>query len=319
MIEWASPEALLLLPAALLLPLQGWVTGHNRLAVPASSVPERRWTLRLLLAWVPRACQVLGLVLCVVAMARPRITHRDVVLESEGLDILLAVDTSGSMHAEDFAIGTRAVNRLQVAKGVMAEFVQDREHDRIGVVVFGEEAFTHVPLTLDHDTLASVLQHVDIGLAGPSATAIGQAIAVSARRLKQVEAKERIVILLTDGRNNAGDLTPKQAAQMAAALDIRIYTVGIGARATGFRLMGDGLDEDALREIAKITGGQYFRATDSSGLAEIYARIDELETSPAKVRELVEHEELYRKPLLPGMALLFLHLLLGSTLLRRFP
>ncbi len=319
MIEWASPWAFWLLPLVFLLPLQGRITGQNRLAVPGTRLPNQKMTLRLMLAWVPKALLFAGLILCIVALARPRITHRDVVVQSDGLDILLAVDTSGSMHAEDFAVGDVAVNRLAVAKGVMKEFIKGRPYDRIGVVVFGEEAFTHVPLTLDHDTLIAVLRNIEIGLAGPSSTAIGQAIAVSARRLNQIDSTERIVILLTDGRNNAGELTPRQASQMAEALHIRIYTIGVGAAGGGFRMQGDGLDEPTLREIAQLTGGQYFRATDSAGLKGIYERIDELETSPAEVRELVEHEELYRRLLMPGMWLLLLHTLLSATWLRRGP
>ena len=321
MMELGSPLALLLLLPVLALPLQGWITGRSRLA--AIQVMERRTlTARLILAWVPDALMVVGLLLCVFALARPRITHRDTMVESDGLDILLALDTSGSMQATDFSLHGQEVNRLQVAKGVMEEFIQQRPNDRIGVVVFGEEAFTHVPLTLDHDTLINVLDHVEIGVAGPSATAIGSAIAVSARRLKQIDAPERIVILLTDGQSNAGDVPPATAAQMAAALGIKVYTVGIGARARRmpFGLSGgDGLDEKTLTEIAEITGARFFRATTTRDLRKVYATIDELETSPAEVRELVRHEELFRYFLVPGLLSLMASLALAATWLRRGP
>ncbi len=322
MTELASPWALLLLLPVLALPAQGWLTGRNRLAVASLDAVTSRWTLRLLLAWVPRVLQVVGLVLCVIALARPRETQRDVVVESEGLDILLAVDTSGSMQATDFQVGGRPMDRLSVAKGVMAEFVESRPHDRIGVVVFGEEAFTQVPLTLDHTTLNDSLANVQIGIAGAQGTAIGSAIAIGAKRLKDLEAPDRVMIVLTDGRNNAGRVTPMQAAQAAAALDITVYTIGVGATRGGLRGvfgMSDGLDEEGLTRIAEATGGRYFRATDTASLQKIYDTIDELEPSPAEVSELVQHVERYRMALLPGVLLLGLSLLLSSTWLRRGP
>jgi len=318
-IEWANPWAFALVPLVLALPAQAWLTGRNRLAVPHELPGGRRFSVRLTFARFPDGMRILGLLLCVIAFARPQITHRDVLVQSDGLDILLAVDTSGSMQAEDFSAGLMPVNRLEVAKGVMKDFIEERPYDRIGVVVFGEEAYTHVPLTLDHDTVVRVLDQVELGMAGPNATAIGSAIAVAARRIQQVEAPSRIIILLTDGRNNAGEPTPHKAAQMAAALGIRVYTIGVGAAATGFRQLTDGLDEPSLREIADLTGGQYFRATDTRSLQQIYARIDELEKSPAEVEEVVEHEELYRELLAPGFVLLLLQLVLSTTWLRRGP
>ena len=321
MTEFATPWAFLLLVPVLLLPVQRYVTGRNGLAIPSLQERKRRLSPRLLVAWLPGVLQVLGLCLVVVALARPRVTHRDVMVESEGLDIVLAVDTSGSMRAEDFSLGMQPVNRLQVAKGVMSKFIQGRPNDRIGVVVFGEEAFTHVPLTLDHDTLLDIMDQVTIGVAGAQGTAIGSAIAISAKRLKDLEAPDRLIIMLTDGRNNAGRIGPLEAAQAAAALDITVYTIGVGAqqRPTPFGVMRDGLDEDGLTRIAEITGGQYFRATDADSLENIYATIDELEPSPAEVTQLVSHEERYRDYLIPGVALLALQVLLAGTWLRRGP
>ena len=320
MTEFANPAAFLLLIPVLALPLQRYVTGRNVMALPSLTERARGWTLRLLLAWVPGVLKVVSLILIVVALARPRITRRDVMVESEGLDIILAVDTSGSMRAEDFSIGLQPVNRLQVAKGVMSKFIEGRPHDRIGVVVFGEEAFTHVPLTLDHETLLSIMDQVTIGVAGAQGTAIGSAIAVSAKRLKDLEAPSRLVILLTDGRNNAGRIGPLEASQAAAALDITVYTIGVGAQQrTMFGMLSDGLDEDGLTRIAEITGGQYFRATDADSLEAIYATIDELEPSPAEVVQLVSHEERFRDYLVPGVALFALQLLLSGTWLRRGP
>lgn len=317
MITWGAPWAFWLLVPVLLLPLQGRLTGKNRLAVPSVAALGRRPTLRLALVWLPPALRIAGLALLVVALARPQISRRDVIVESEGLDILLALDTSGSMDAPDFSIGALPVSRLEVAKGVMADFVEDRPFDRIGLVVFGAEAFTFVPLTLDHQTLQDALAHVQIGIAGKSNTAIGAAIAVAGRRMNQIEAPEKIVILLTDGRNNVERPDPLQAATAAAALDIRIYTIGIGSRVAPFG--ADPLDEPLLRRIADVSGGQFFRATDARALEAVYEEIDRLETSPAEVRELVQHEELFRRWLVPGLILLALDLLLSSTLLRRGP
>jgi len=320
MTQFANPWAFLLLLPVLVLPLQPWLTGRNVLAVASVSEMERRLTLRLLLAWIPGVLQLLGLVLLVVALARPRETRRDVMVESEGLDIMLAVDTSGSMRADDFRKDLRTVNRLQVAKGVMADFIEGRPHDRIGVVVFGEEAFTHVPLTLDHTTLLGIMDQIELGVAGAQGTAIGSAIAVSAKRLKELEAPERIVILLTDGRNNAGRISPMEASQAAAALGIKVYTIGVGSEQRSlFGMLGDGLDEAGLTRISKATGARFFRATDADSLQRIYETIDELEPSPAVVVQLVDHEERFRVFLLPGVALLVGWLLLSGTWLRRGP
>ncbi|MEM6925760.1 MAG: VWA domain-containing protein, partial [Myxococcota bacterium] len=247
--EFANPLAFALLVPVFLLPLARYVTGRNVLAVPRLADRDRRLTARLVLAWVPGVLQVVALALMVVALARPRLTRRDVRVDSDGLDIILAVDTSGSMRATDFSLGNQQVNRLQVAKGVMGEFIEGRPHDRIGVVVFGEEAYTHVPLTIDHETLLAIMDQVEIGIAGPQRTAIGSAIAVSAKRLKDLEAPERLVILLTDGRDNGDLISPMEAAQAAAALNIKLYTIGVGAQSRGPRFMqlSDGLDEAGLR------------------------------------------------------------------------
>jgi Ca-activated chloride channel family protein len=318
-VDWGSPAALWLLLPVLWLPMQRFLTGSNRLAVARSG--RSRPTARLLVAWVPGVFRTAALALLVIALARPQVTHREVVVESNGLDIMLAIDTSGSMRAEDFVVHGRATNRLEVAKGVIAEFVKAREYDRVGLVVFGEEAFTQIPLTLDHDTLVDVLETVEIGIAGSRGTAVGTAIAVSAKRLKQLEAPERVLILVTDGRSNAGRLSPMEAAEIARALRIRIYTIGVGAGGGGglLRLSTEGVDEATLTAVAETTGGRFFRATDTTSLQSVYATIDELETSPAKVKELVEHEELYRRALIPSVVLLAMHLLLAATWLRRGP
>jgi Ca-activated chloride channel family protein len=317
-VEWGWPIAAVLAVPVLLLPAQPWLTGVNRLPV-ARRRPGRR-TLRSLLSEAPLIFRIAGLLLMVLALARPRVAHKEVVVESQGLDILVAIDTSGSMRQEDMPTGRGLASRLETAKAVAGQFIRGRPYDRVGVVVFGEEAFTHVPLTLDHDTLISVLDTVDIGIAGSRGTAVGTAIAVCAKRMKALEAPERIVVLLTDGRSNAGRLAPEEAAQAAKALGIRVYTIGVGGGGGALAdWMGDGIDEPMMKEVAAITGAQYFRASSMRGLQAVYSRIDELEKSPAKVKEFVDYEELYDRFLVPGMVLLGLSTVLGATWLRRAP
>ncbi len=321
MSELASPWWLLLLLVVQLVPFQRWLTGRNTLAVPTTSGPGPGRSLRTLLAWVPSALRTVGLMLVVLALARPRVAHRTVSIDSEGLDILLAVDTSGSMQAEDMQYGLSRLQRLEAAKAVMTEFVKARPHDRIGVVVFGEEAWTQVPLTLDHDTLEALITQIEIGNAGAGGTAVGTAIAVSAKRMKDLEAPSKIVILLTDGRSNAGQVEPMAAAQAAAALGIKVYTIGVGGRGGGLlgMMLGDGVDVEGLTAIAEATGAKFFRATDVSSLQDVYRTIDELEPSTAEVLTQVEHEELFRWLLLPGLVLLVFDALLSATLFRRGP
>ena len=276
---------------------------------------------RLLLAFLPNWFHALGVALLIVAMGRPQRVNTEQVVSSEGIDIVLAIDVSGSMEALDFRLQGREVDRLHVAKKVVGDFVEARPYDRIGLVVFGEEAFTQVPLTLDHDALSDFLRNVEIGMAGANRTAIGQALAISARQLGRLEAESRVVILLTDGRSNAGSLSPQQAAEAADALGVTVYTIGVGSTESRRRgLFGartEEIDEATLKEIAQVTGGQYFRATDTKSLTEIYSTIDELEKTTAEVEIRVQREELYRRALAPGVLLLVIGLVLSQTWLRR--
>lgn len=324
MIEWRHPLALLLLlPWCVLLWRQRrW---QPRAAISWSSTEgmRRGRSPRLLLAFLPSWLKVLGGVALIVAMARPQRVNTEQVVSSEGIDIVLAIDVSGSMEALDFRLQGREVDRLHVAKKVVGDFVESRPYDRIGLVVFGEEAFTQVPLTLDHDALSNFLRNVEIGMAGANRTAIGQALAISARQLGRLEAESRVVILLTDGRSNAGSLSPQQAAEAADALGVTVYTIGVGSTETRRRGLFGGrteeIDEATLQEIAQVTGGQYFRATDTRSLSAIYSTIDELEKTTAEVEIRVEREELYRGILGPGILLIFTGLLLSQTWLRRLP
>lgn len=325
MTGFAYPWVLVLLLGALALPWQARVTGVARLVVPGPGVLRAGWTARRAFSALPTALKMLGLALVIVALARPQRIHKETKVTADGLDILLALDTSQSMSEADFAIGGRAVDRLSVAKGVMASFVQARPYDRIGLVLFGEEAFTHVPLTLDHETLNAVLEDVQLGVAGGSATAVGTAIAVATKRISELDAPSRIVILVTDGRSNAGALSPDEAAEAAAALGVKLYTIGVGADG-GATLLGrlfggggSGIDEVGLTRVAELTGGKYFRAKDTRSLQTIYETIDTLEPSTAEVEELSHREELYPWPLIPGLGLLALASALAHTALRRSP
>jgi Ca-activated chloride channel family protein len=326
---WAAPVwgrglALILLIPVFLLPLQPLLTGNNLVAVGAPGAFRQGWSWRLPLAFMPGLFQGAGLALLVVAFARPMEVKREIERTQPGLDILLAIDTSCSMEATDMEALSGRVTRLEVAKGVAAEFVAGRPQDRIGVVVFGEEAFTHVPLTLDHKTLTDVLDQVQIGIAGARGTAVGTAIAVSSKRLLQIDNPERILILVTDGQSNAGKISPLEAADAAAEVGIRIYTIGVGARRRGSvfgLLMGgdDGPDEETLTRVAERTGGAYFRATTTDALRNVYLTIDQLEASPAEVREDIEEIDWYRYPLSLGILLYSFGLLVSWFGLRRWP
>jgi len=285
---------------------------------------RRSW--RSALAWLPSLLKLAGLAALIIALARPQLTRQETVVESEGIDIMLALDVSGSMDSPDFVLRGREATRLDVSKVVIGQFIEGRPHDRVGLVVFGEEAFTQVPLTLDHDALHNFLSAVEIGMAGSRATAIGQGVAVASKRLAGLEAPSRVVILLTDGRSNAGTLTPEQAAEAARALNIKVYTIGVGSDGSGsaglfgmFRTRSEEVDEDTLKAVAEATEARYFRATDTRSLQAIYETIDELETTTAEVKQYVHREELFRRFLIPGIGLLILQLLLEHTLFRRLP
>jgi Ca-activated chloride channel family protein len=221
------------------------------------------------------------------------------------------------------------VDRLSVVKDVVSEFIDSREFDRMGMVVFGNEAFTQCPLTLDHDILHSFLTKLQIGVAGDS-TAIGSAIGISVKRLKDLKSKSKVIILLTDGRNNAGNITPFQAAEIAKTYGIKIYTVGVGTTGQapfpmstpfGQKMLMQrvAIDEDSLQKIAGQTGGRYFRATDSDSLKQIYAQIDSLEKSEVKWIDHSEYRELFPLFLIPALLLVLAETVLTQTRLRRVP
>ncbi len=314
------PAWLAALPLALL-PWLAWFRPHALRFSSLGSVTVRR-------SWRSFVAPILPLLECiaiagvVVALARPQEVRRETVRESQGIDILLAIDTSGSMDLADMRAGPRELTRLEAAKLVMAQFVSERPDDRIGLEVFGEDAFVQVPLTLDHEALTAFVEQLEIGMAGKNATAVGTAIAIGAKRMKELEAPSRVMILVTDGRSNAGSVSPYQAAEAAAALGMRVYTIGVGSEGrSGFfgGMGGAEIDERSLNAIATRTGARYYRAADTKALAQVYAEIDLLEQSTARTKEFVHRDERYLVALLPALAAFVLQLGLGATLLRRLP
>ncbi|MFC7336412.1 vWA domain-containing protein [Haloferula chungangensis] len=273
---------------------------------------------------------LLGLALTIVALARPQLGKGRTEVETSGIDIMLAIDVSGSMQAMDFKIDGQAMNRLEVVKNVVEEFVGERPGDRIGMVGFAGRPYLVSPLTLDHDWLKNRLKEVQIGRV-EDGTAIGSAIASSVNHLRDSDAKSRIMVLLTDGVNNGGAANPVTAAEAAKTLGIKIYTIGAGTQGqapmpmrdmfgrTHMRMVDVEIDEESLREIAKLTGGQYFRATDTDSLVEIYNEINELETTKRTMKKYEDYEELFLFALLPGLGLILLERVLGETRFRHLP
>ena len=328
--QFQDPWLFLLLA---IIPLLVYRTLKNRPATLHFSSLDSLKTLHRkgieILAATPLILRCLAIALLVMALARPQEGRKSTEILSAGVDILLAIDTSGSMRALDFEKNNQPVDRLTAVKDVVSEFIDSREFDRMGMVVFGNEAFTQCPLTLDHDILHSFLNKLQIGVAGDS-TAIGLAIGISVKRLKDLESKSKVIILLTDGRNNVRNITPSQAAEIAKTYGIKIYTVGVGTTGQapfpintpfGQKMLMQkvAIDEDSLKKIAEQTGGRYFRATDSDSLKQIYAQIDSLEKSEVKWIDHSEYRELFPLFLIPALLLLLIEIVLTRTRLRRVP
>lgn len=278
---------------------------------------------------VPLILKSMVLILLVLAAARPQRYSVSREISSSGVDIILCLDTSGSMRALDFEFDGKRVNRLSAVKGVVQDFIKKRPHDRIGLVVFGEEAFTQSPLTLDKGLLLSLVKGLEVGMAGDS-TALGDAIAIGGKRLKDLKAKSKILILLTDGRNNSGNISPESASEALRAFGIKIYTIGVGSFGLvpfdvktffGNQIIKQkvDLDEETLQKVADIGGGKYFLASNSRELAKIYDIIDKAEKREVKLKEFFHFEELYRYFLIPAIILVLLELILKSFFLRVMP
>jgi Ca-activated chloride channel family protein len=326
---FAQPEWLALL---VLVPLVGgweaWRARRRRQGLrfssvgPAKAAPPTLWTrLRAL----PVVLRLLAVSLGIVALARPQ--DRNAVQErfAEGVDIMLVLDTSTSMRAQDFH-----PNRFEAARDVASEFINGRLSDRVGLIVFAAQAFTQAPLTLDYAFLQQMLAEVETGMI-EDGTAIGLGLATAVSRLKESTAESKVVILLTDGQNNRGEIDPITAAELARTVGVRVYTIGTGAHGEApfvfddpfvgqrRRMVPVEIDEDMLTEMADMTGGRYFRATNKEALRQIYKEIGDLEKTKIEERIYTDITERYATFLWPAFGLLLLELALANTRLRRFP
>jgi Ca-activated chloride channel family protein len=329
MFRFASPWLLLLLLIPLILALLP-LLNRKRLQIATLQYSDLRLTthlrptIRQRLRFILPTLRLLALALLVIAVARPQSGSAREIISGEGVDIAIVLDISGSMAALDFD-----PNRLGAARQVIHDFIDQRQYDRIGLVIFATEAFSQVPPTLDYEVLKRILDETqvswDIGL--DSGTAIGLGLANGANMLRDSEADSRVIILLTDGANNSGQIDPMTAAQIAKALDIRVYTIGAARPGPAALPFPDGrieyrdseIDEETLKDIADATGGLYFRAEDEVGLLEIYNTINELERSQVEVRTFTRYTELAVWFILPAVFLLVLEALLRRTLLKKIP
>jgi Ca-activated chloride channel family protein len=318
-LEFASAWMLLLLLA-----LPAWWVWRRRRR-PAAIVYSRTHVLGRVarsgrgLAFFLFALRNLALAAAVIALARPRLAGSEQTTTSEGINIAIVIDISSSMLAQDF----QPQNRLEVAKEVIQRFVASRRTDRIGVVAFAGEALTQVPLTADHPVVNEAIRNLAPGQL-EDGTAIGTAIATAANRLRTAPGRSRVMVLLTDGENNRGDIDPRTAARAAAAFGIRIYSIAAGREGMAPVPVGRGvfglryenrpvrIDEPLMREIADVTGGRYFRARDARALASIYEQIDQLEREPVRARTFVRYAELFRWPLLLALTALMAELALTA-------
>ena len=327
--RFAEPWYLLLFAPLL---LAFWLAGRKtrwkdpELAYPSlAALPPTRGIRAGAARSIP-ALRPLAVALLIVAAARPQAGREIREVVSEGIDIILAIDLSGSMRSEDF----RPRNRLFVAKQVAKEFVRGRVQDRIGLVAFAGRSELISPLTLDYDGLCALIDGLDFGQL-PDGTAVGAAIAQGAQRLHKAPGKSKVLVLLTDGINNAGAVDPVTAARLAKAVAVRIYSIGAGTQGAApfpiddpvlgrhYVWVRSEVDEVALRQVADVTGGRYFRATTAELLARVYHEIGDLEPSRVEMRSYTRWAEAGPWVLTFGAGLLALELLLGSTLLRRYP
>jgi Ca-activated chloride channel homolog len=274
---------------------------------------------------------VLAGALMIVGLARPQRAHSRTEVTANGIDILLGLDVSGSMQALDFLVDNRRVNRIEVVKSVVSRFIEERPSDRIGLIAFAAAPYLVSPLTLDHDWLQQNLERVSTAAGADDGTAIGSAIAAAVNRLRTTSAKSKVVILLTDGMNNTGKISPIAAAEAAKALGVKIYTIGVGVRgmapipvrdeAGNLHLIMDkvDVDEKTLEAVAAATGGTFYRATDTDSLQKIYEQINRLEKTAQSVQKFEHVDELYSWALIPSAAFLGFGLLLQHTRFRRLP
>ena len=320
----------------LILPLFAFFYGRRRktvLVYPTVKLVKRVYpSIRMRLKHLPEILKLTALSIMIVALSRPQTTNSEREVSTKGTEIVLTLDISGSMQAEDF----KPRNRLFVAKKVLKSFIKGRRSDRIGLVAFAGEAYTQSPLTMDYGILLSLVDDLEIGRY-KDGTAIGMAIAESVKRLKDSKAQSKIIILLTDGVNNIGNIEPLTAARIASAIGVKIYTIGVGreggapipvmnpifgkgyARDTSGNIILTEMDEETLKEVAKISGAKYYRATSKDSLIRVYAEIDSLEKTDIKVREYYSYTELYPLLLFAAAGLLLLSFVLRATWLWAYP
>jgi Ca-activated chloride channel family protein len=332
---FGHPYFLLLL---LLLPLLGWLKGKQGRppAFVYSSVQLVRGILnvsRTRSGAFLAALRWLVLTLLIIALSQPRLTKSETRIRASGVDIAVALDMSGSMASEDFEVGQERLSRLAMAKAVLKKFIDKRPSDRIGIIAFATQAYIASPLTLDHDYLLQNLKRLELGTIDDKSTAIGSALSTAINRLRELKSKSKIVILMTDGQNNAGKVAPLTVAEAARTLGVKVYTIGVGTRGeapmpagrnpfTGqmvYRMMPVDIDEDTLQKIADMTGGKYYRADNAQRFQAIYAEIDKLEKTEAEVKKFAHHNELFAWLISPGLGVLLLELLLRHTIWRRLP
>lgn len=330
---FGHPYYLLLL---LLLPLLAWLKGRR--GEPPSFLYSSAQLVRGMVnitryraGGFLTALRWLALALFIVALAQPRFTKSETKISASGVDIVVAFDMSGSMAAEDFELSGKRVNRLTMSREVLKQFIGRRENDRIGLVVFGTQAYIASALTLDHDFLLQNLERLQLGTIPADRTAIGSALSTAVNRLREVKSKSKIVILMTDGQNNSGSIDPLKAADAAQALAVKVYTIGVGTRGqapvpqywggqkVGYRMERVDIDEDTLKEIAKRTGGQYYRADNAKRFQAIYAEIDRLEKTEAEIKKYAHHRELFGWLVALGLFLVLTEVVLGQTVWRKLP
>jgi Ca-activated chloride channel family protein len=326
--QFANPIYFLLL--LLLIPMIGWYIGKQRKAQASLQLSSSAGfekaprTYRIYLRHLPFVLRLIAVTLLIIALARPQTTNSWNTSTTEGIDIVLSLDISTSMLAEDLK-----PNRLEAAQEVAALFINGRPTDNIGLVVFAGESFTQCPLTTDHAVLLNLLKDVKCGMI-EDGTAIGHGLATAVSRLKDSQAKSKVIILLTDGTNNRGEIAPVTAAEIAQAYGVRVYTVGVGTKgeapypyqtSIGVRYVNIPveIDEKILTQIAQITGGLYFRATNNKALKEIYAEIDQMEKTKMSVQEYSKKQEEYLIFALAGLLFFLLELLLRYTVLKNVP
>ena len=281
-------------------------------------------SMRIRLLHLPFVLRVLAIILVIFALARPQVSDSWRSENVEGIDIIMALDISGSMLAEDLK-----PNRLAVSKTVATEFVLLRPNDNIGLVLFAGESFTQCPLTTDHAVLVNLINGIQFGMINDG-TAIGSGLGTAVNRIKEGKTKSKVIILQTDGSNNAGDISPLMAAELAQTFGIRVYTIGVGSHGKvrmpynspigiQYRMMDSDFDEEPLKKIAEMTGGEYFRATNNTMLRSIYQEIDKLEKTKISVREFTKKKEMYLAFALAAFVLLLLEVLVRNLYLRRLP